>query len=174
MAILDLAVLAACATGACSDLLTKRIPNVIPLTLAVVALLIHASAGLPSLAISLLTMTLIAAAGFFLFSFRLIGGGDVKLIAAAGGALGFPGSIPFLLFTMLAGGVLALVVAAMRGTLKSSCYSVYASAHPLLHRSAGFSLPAVSGKMPYGVAIFCGALATVLSASALPFLHLPL
>lgn len=174
MANLDLIVLAACATGACTDLLTKRIPNVIPLTLAVAALLIHASAGLPSLAISLLMMTLIAVAGFFLFSFRLIGGGDVKLIAAAGGALGFPACIPFLLFTMLAGGVLGIVVAATRGTLKSSCYSVYLAAHPLLYRTSGFSLPPVSVKMPYGVAIFCGALFTTLSSSFLPFLRLPL
>ncbi|GAC1357896.1 MAG: prepilin peptidase [Vulcanimicrobiaceae bacterium] len=159
-----LIILAACAIGACTDVASKRIPNALTITLALLALGMHATMGLPSLALSLLTMTLIAAAGFFLFSFRLIGGGDVKLIAAVSGALSFPACLPFLLYTMLAGGVLGLVVAASRGTLKESCYSAASAAHPLLYRTGGFALPPATSKMPYGVAIFFGAALTVLSS----------
>lgn len=172
--VLDSIVLVACALGAGTDLAFKRIPNVLTAAAAVAVLGLQAAHGLPALAESLLTMTLIAAAGFFLFSFRLIGGGDVKLIAVAGGAFGFPACIAFVLFTMVAGGVLALAVAGARGTFKQSCYAAFASAHPLLYRTGGFSLPAVTGKIPYGVAIFAGALVTVLSATVLPILRLPL
>lgn len=175
MSTLDLIILSACAIGACTDLASKRIPNILTVSMALVALGIHATLGLPSLALCLLTMTLIAAAGFFLFSYRLIGGGDVKLIAAVGGALSFPACVPFLLYTMLAGGVLAVIVAAARGTLKQSCTgAAFSVAHPLLYRTGGFYLPAVTSKIPYGVAIFCGAALAVLSTTLLPMLRLPL
>jgi prepilin peptidase CpaA len=171
---LDLIILSACAIGACTDIASKRIPNVLTICTALIALAFHATLGLPSLALCLLTMTLIGAAGFFLFSFRLIGGGDVKLIAAVGGALSFPACLPFLLYTMLAGGVLALVVAAARGTFKESCSAAFSAAHPLLYRTGNFYLPAVTGKIPYGVAIFSGAALAILSTTFLPNLRLPL
>ena len=174
MTALDSIVLVACALGACTDLAFKRIPNALTAAAAVAVLAFQGTHGLPALAVCLLTMTLIAAAGFFLFSFRLIGGGDVKLIAVAGAAFGFPACVAFVLFTAVAGGVLALAVAAARGTFKQSCSAAFASAHPLLYRAGGFCLPAVTGKIPYGVAIFAGALVTVLSATVLPVLHLPL
>lgn len=117
---LDLLIILACAAGACTDLAFKRIPNALTIATALIALGIHAATGLSSLAFALLIMFLTGAAGFFLFSLRLIGGGDVKLLAAVAGALSFPSCVGFLLYTMVAGGVLALVVAAARGTLKAS------------------------------------------------------
>jgi prepilin peptidase CpaA len=49
--------------------------------------------------------------GFGLFQLGLFGGGDAKLMAAAGLWLGTAHILPFLIFTALAGGILALVVA---------------------------------------------------------------
>lgn len=172
MITLDFLIILACAAGACTDLAFKRIPNALTIATALIALGIHAASGFPSLALSLATLILTGAAGFFLFNLRLIGGGDVKLIAAIAAALSFPACLGFLLYTMVAGGVLALVVATARGTFKASVSSVTAAAAPVFNGGA-FSMPATTTKIPYGVAIFCGAILSVLSTAGLPFLRLP-
>ncbi|GAC1507258.1 MAG: hypothetical protein NVS1B14_12240 [Vulcanimicrobiaceae bacterium] len=174
MSNVELLVLIACAAGACTDIARKRIPNVLTFTTAALALAIHAAAGLSSLAVALLVMTVVAAGGLFLFSFRWIGGGDVKLIAAVAGAVSFPDCIGFVLYTMLAGGVLSIAVALARGTLKQSFAGAFIVAHPLLYRATPVALPATTKKMPYGVAIFIGAALIVLSHSVAPFLRLPI
>ncbi len=48
--------------------------------------------------------------GFALFSAGLLGGGDAKLLAAAGLWFGWPSLLSFLVFTALAGGVLAIAM----------------------------------------------------------------
>jgi len=170
---LDLIILSACAAGACTDVAFRRIPNSLTIATAALAAGMHAADGLASLALCLLTMSVVATAGFFLFNYRLIGGGDVKLIAAAAGGFGFPAFLPFLLYTMLAGGMLALIVAAIRGTFKQSCYSAFSATYPLVYRT-GFYLPPATGKMPYGLAIFAGAALALLSATIIPLLRIPL
>ncbi len=170
----ELLILVACAIGACTDIARKRIPNALTFTTAAVALVMHAAAGWTSFAVALLVMTLVATGGLFLFSFRWIGGGDVKLIAAVAGAVSFPDCIAFVLYTMLAGGILSVAVALARGTLKQSLQGAFIVAHPLLYRVTPVALPATTKKMPYGVAIFIGAVLIVLSHSILPFLRLPI
>ncbi|HEY8297721.1 MAG TPA: prepilin peptidase [Candidatus Baltobacteraceae bacterium] len=172
--ILELFVLSACGIGAVADLRSKRIPNVLTFGAALTALALQASFGLRAFFMAFAIMSLVATAGFFVFSFKLIGGGDVKLIAAIAGAFGFPDAIPFVLYTMLAGGVLSLAYALGRGTLKTSMQNTFAVAHPLLYRQLPAGLPATTAKMPYGLAIFVGAALVVLSHSYAPFLRLPL
>jgi len=46
-------------------------------------------------------------AGTAAFSFKLIGGGDVKLLAAAAGTLGYPACVFFILCTLVSGGFIA-------------------------------------------------------------------
>ena len=86
--------------------------------------------------------------GLALFAARLMGGGDVKLMAAVALWAG-PGGLPLLIsVTAIAGGVVAAALVIVRwGT----------------SRHQGRS--ARSGVMPYGVAIAAGGLAVALSLS---------
>jgi prepilin peptidase CpaA len=106
--------LTACAT----DLRSRRIPNVLTFGGALAALVFHtASAGSAGLLTSLTGWGL----GFvcFLLPFALggLGGGDIKLIAALGAWLGPALTIWLAVYTGIAGGMLALVVALARGYL---------------------------------------------------------
>ena len=105
-------------TGAAIDLRCRRIPNVVSLTTAAAGLglaltgvgAVTPRAALLGMGIGLLLM----------LPAHLIGGmgaGDVKLFAAAGAVLGSGQIVRAFLFVMIAGGVLALVVAARRGRL---------------------------------------------------------
>lgn len=91
------------------------------------------------------------AGGLLFFALRWMGGGDVKLIAAAGLWLGLPAVPLFLLWTALAGGALALLLfTARRLTPQAAVQGAPRWAEPLLTRK---------GPVPYGVAIAAGALA---------------
>ena len=150
-------VLFACAAAAWSDLRTQRIPNVIPIALALSGAMFAASAGWQSLLTFAGIAVVVFLGGATLFSMRLLGGGDVKLLAAAGAALGPHDLAPFLLGTVLCGGAIGIVVAALRGRLHATVVNLQAMALPML---AGGPLAPVSQgtKMPYGLAIFAGAL----------------
>ncbi|MGZ3532762.1 MAG: A24 family peptidase [Vulcanimicrobiaceae bacterium] len=172
--IIDVFALAACGTGALLDLRFKRIPNVLTFGAAICALGLHAALGIASFATAVLVMMLVGAAGLFLFNFKLIGGGDVKLIAAIAGAFSFPDAVPFVLYTMVGGGVLSLAYAFARGTLRQTAQNAFVAVAPLLYRKMPGSLPAVTDKMPYGLAILMGASLVVLSHGIASFLRLPI
>ena len=53
-------------------------------------------------------------AGMVLFSLNLVGGGDAKLLAAAGLWIGYDQLVPFLLYVTIFGGALALLLLAYR------------------------------------------------------------
>jgi prepilin peptidase CpaA len=100
-------------SAAAQDFLDYLIPN--RLVLALVALYpvyILASGTsvdwLGGLLVGLATL----AAGLLLFAFRLIGGGDAKLLAATALWAGPSLLLPFLLLTAFSGGVLAMMVIA--------------------------------------------------------------
>ena len=92
------------------DLKTREVPDWISLTLLGVAV---AGKVLGFQAIGWLSMGAGLVIGFglggILFQLKVMGGGDVKLIAALGAALGLPALLVTLLWTTLAGAVLALV-----------------------------------------------------------------
>jgi len=89
-------------------------------------------------------------AGMVMFALRWIGGGDAKLFAACGLWLGWPATAPFLVWTAVAGGVLALALLSGR---KWSGY--YRGVRPQWITR----LVTPGGDIPYGVAIAAGALA---------------
>lgn len=99
------------AAGA-SDLLTLRIPNWLNAVIALAFFPMALMTGMPAEAIfwHSIAALIILALGFTLFSFRVVGGGDAKLLAAAGLWFGWPALVPFLVFTSLAGGVLAILM----------------------------------------------------------------
>jgi prepilin peptidase CpaA len=108
-----------------TDLRSRRIPNPLTLGGAVVALLAH-------LALSGPRGAMFAAAGWvvglvlFLLPFALggMGGGDVKLLAALGAWLGPSDAMWLALYTGVAGGILAIVVALAKGYLRTALSNV--------------------------------------------------
>jgi len=152
-----LIVLIACAAGAITDLRTRRIPNVIPISLAVAGAIVAAVSGWQTLLVFAAIGVAVIAGGTVLFSFKLLGGGDVKLLAAACASLAASHLVlPFLLATILSGGVIGIAIAAMSGRLRATAEHLQAMALPVF--AGGSFTPVAHGtKMPYGLAIFCGA-----------------
>lgn len=171
MTIAALLVLAASLLAAASDVRTRRIPNALVGALFVSGVAANASSG--GWKAALLDAAIAAAVlflGTFLFSMKLIGGGDVKLLAASAGTLGFPACVLFLLSTLIAGGLIAVAYAAMRGRLRSTFANVQMMTVPLF---AGVRPERPDGTpMPYALAIFAGALCTALANGFAPHLRI--
>jgi len=146
------------------DVVTRIIPNTIPVLLAACGLVSRAMAGSPAViqsiaaSISLFLLLLIA------HSKGVLGGGDVKLMAAVACGLSLPELSRFILFTGVAGGVLAGIHLWLRGVLKD-----YRPVKPPSRGSAGFYRVLAAerwriarrGPLPYGVAIACGGIAAL-------------
>lgn len=90
------------------------------------------------------------AIGTFLFGRGILGGGDVKLFAATVIWFDFEGALRMLMFTALAGGVLAVLIILLR-----------ALPWPVGLRSKVRVLQPKAG-IPYGIAIAAGAIITTL------------
>jgi prepilin peptidase CpaA len=139
--------------AAVRDLTTYTIPNWISgaLAAAFVPAALACGANWPTIGLSALIGVGMLVVGIVLFALRWIGGGDAKLMAAASMWLGLQGLAPFVLYTGLAGGGLALMLLAAR----SSWLRPFAAIGP------GWvdRLATPGGATPYGVAIAVGALA---------------
>ena len=153
--------LALCLGASYTDLRSRRIPDLLTLPAMVLALVLGwAGAGLSGL--------LAAAAGLFLCGAVLglvslaggMGGGDVKMMAAAGALLGLPDCLWGLLYAALLGGVLAVGMALFRGDLLRALGNIGAWLAGALRLSK--QRPALGQGaplyVPYGVAIAAGAL----------------
>src|SRR5436190_5858074 len=109
------------------DMRTRRVPN--PLTMGI------AAAGLGFAATRLSDLTIAGAAlgwtvglGLMLlpYVFGAMGGGDLKLFAALGTFLGPRPTVQAFLYTLLAGGALAVVVALQRRRLQETMHNAAA------------------------------------------------
>jgi len=161
-------VLAACFLASYFDVRFRRIPNWLTGSLAVVALALHAVSGLKEAAISLGVMAVLTLLGTLVYSRGGIGGGDVKLAIATSGMLSLPLCVPFLLYTMLGGGLLAIAFVLVRGNLRQSMWGVAAI-------TAGGPQSVSTDKsqtLPYAVAFAFGAVLIALSQSVAPFLRI--
>ena len=133
------------------DLTSMKIPNWISGLLILgffpTALLL----GLPPTAIAIHAGIAVAALliGMGLFALNFLGGGDVKLMAAASLWLGLSGSGVFVLATAVIGGVFSLALLVSRAWLQ-----------PWVGAGPGWlvQLMEPKGHIPYGVAIAAGAL----------------
>lgn len=152
-------VLCASAIAAYTDLRTRRIPNVVPAGLLAAGLLVAAAGGWQHVLISSFIFVGVFLLGTLLFSLQLIGGGDVKLLAAAAAALGWPDTAAFLLYTIFAGGLLGVAIALWRGRMRPMLANLRAMLIPVLSGLRPSTLPSAVGSMPYGIAIFAGAAA---------------
>lgn len=140
----------AMAFAAAMDLLTMTIPNRLTLGIAAAFFVVAPIVGLPwhDYLSHLAAGAAMLVVGVVLFSMRLFGGGDAKLLAAAALWLGMEPLGPFLIYVTIFGGVLALAILAYR--------RFPAGALPL--PGWALRLHAKGEAMPYGVAIAAGAL----------------
>ncbi|MEA2785062.1 MAG: prepilin peptidase CpaA [Candidatus Eremiobacteraeota bacterium] len=156
-------------TAAFFDIATRRIPNWLPAAILIAAVVYHAGRGGWDVLQALSAAAVLLVLGTLAHSRRWFGGGDVKLTVAVAAAFGFPAVADFVLYALVSGGALALVaiVVAQRrslGTATRSFALVF----------AGGSLPSMNAgslKIPYAVAIACGAALTE-SATAIPALRI--
>src|SRR3984957_16991624 len=91
-------VLAACLVGAFTDLRSRRVPNALSFGLAAVVIALAAFHGPVAVGKASGIYGGVMALGLIAFSFGWLGGGDVKLAAAAAAAFGYPECIAFLIY----------------------------------------------------------------------------
>lgn len=154
-------------TAAAIDVRTHRIPNILTFGSASLALLYHAwSGGVPGLGASAGGWAVGVALFLPMFLLRGMGGGDVKLLGAVGAWLGIRGVLYAGLYSVMAGGILALVIGGMHGYLGKAFANIWGLLG--LWRTAGIQpLPgltledSVGPRLAYGVAIAAGTLVAV-------------
>jgi prepilin peptidase CpaA len=152
--------------AAVTDIRTRRIPNLLTAGLAILALVAHLPEGWNTLLSSLSAAILVYILGAFAYHRGIFGGGDVKLMAAATCAIGAGGAVAFVLYTLIAGGVVTLIDLVRQQRLRSVLDSTTAV--------LGFGAQSAHSTVPYGVAIALGAATSVLATTVAPFLRLPL
>ena len=137
----------------------RRIPNWLTLGGMVLGLGAAFIEGwLPALTDSFLGL---AVAGGVFLPFCLlgvVGGGDMKLMAAVGAIVGYPAVLATLTDTCLAGGLLAIGIMAWNGMLLTTFSNAFRILFGMPRKSRGLRRPPM---VPYGVAIAAGTLFSV-------------
>lgn len=148
--------------GAFLDIETRRIPNWLTVSSILVGLALHQTfGGWPGAGMAALAGLVGGAAFFLFFAVGGMGAGDIKMIAAVSLIAGFGNLVEVLVAIALAGGMFALVLALIRGRLRSTAANVgrliqhHAMAgiapHPDLNLLSSKAL-----RLPYGVPIAAG------------------
>jgi prepilin peptidase CpaA len=144
-----------------ADVRERRIPNALTGPAIVLALIAHfwfeGFAGLRGSLAGMLIAGGLVLPGFF---FRFTGAGDVKLMAAVGAWFAFPHAVVAALFSFIAGGVVAVVVAARRGILRHTLWNTaWLAAWVMRPGAVAGSPPPVSGvRLPFALAVLAGAI----------------
>ena len=152
--------------GAGTDIKSRRIPNYLTGPAILLGLILHVSLdGFHGLWTSLAAGLICGAIFLALYLAGGMGAGDVKLITAVGCLAGLSSIAYLLILTSLAGGVMGVVFAMMRGKLKQTLMNVGAIASH--HKEEGLKphpelnvLNANNLRLPYGVAIAAGSTIT--------------
>jgi prepilin peptidase CpaA len=149
------------------DVRTRRIPNWLTFGAAIAAL-VYASfdAGLPGVGTATAGWFAGAALFFPFFALGGMGAGDVKLLAALAAWLGPSESVWLAIFAAMAGGVLGLGVALVRGYLRTAISNLWLM---LMHwRTQGLGpVPGLtlkdgsSPRLAYAIPITIGVLCTL-------------
>lgn len=157
--------LAVAVVGAAFDLRTRRIPNLLTFGSSVAALACHGwTGGVAGLGQSAGGWAIGTALFLPLFALGGMGAGDVKLLGAVGAWMGPSGALWSGVFSMFAGGALALVLGARHrylGTAFRNLWRLLGS-----WRSTGIKpipgltlMDSTGPRLAYGVAIALGTLA---------------
>ena len=153
--------------GAGTDIRSRRIPNYLTGPALLAGLLLHTTIdGFHGLWTSLVAGLLCGGIFLILYLAGGMGAGDVKLITAVGCLAGLSSTAYLLVLTALAGGVMGVVFALMRGKLKQTLLNMRSLA--VHHRAMGLEphpdlnvLNADTLRLPYGVAIAAGSTITL-------------
>ncbi|MBA2672157.1 A24 family peptidase [Ramlibacter sp.] len=157
-------------TAAVSDWRTLRIPNLLTFggTAAGLACALLLPPGDQGFLWALAGAGVGLAALLPLYAVRILGAGDVKLMAMVGAFVGAQSTLYALLFVTAAGGAAALAFAAARGDLGRMLGNAWAVVRWLAFATFAGQSPAIAaqsidsaGKLPYGVCICIGTLASV-------------
>lgn len=155
------------------DIRQRRIPNFITIALLITGMVKSLwYAGPWGLAESAGTCIILALPFVLLFLFANGGAGDAKLMGAIGTWVGFDEGIRILICVVLAGIIMALLSALIKGRLKIVLVNIYASVYTfvcfvlshetkqyLAHQNAAACPKDLT--IPYGVAIFAGVIAAL-------------
>jgi prepilin peptidase CpaA len=157
-----------CATGAVSDLRTRRIPNALSIAIAALGFVrLGYTQDLIGDASTLAAAGAAFAITVALFRWGAIGGGDAKMITAMTVLVGYQQITVFLFLMSLCGGALALVMLAAerlhlgfggRRTL------AHTHTHTPLPRDGGLPGERQRATVPYGVAVAAGGVISLISA----------
>lgn len=163
------ALVALLVAAAVIDYRTYRIPNWLTVGGTGVALsLAVALPGQPAFLWALAGLASGFAIMLPLYALKVMGAGDVKLMAMAGAFLGLPDTLYAVLYTFIAGGVAALVFAVshkagkrmaanVRDMVQSMAFATLAGQAPGPAMAGNASI----GRLPYGICISIGAIACV-------------
>lgn len=158
-------VFAGASLAAVVDLNTRRIPNVLTVSIATLGLALaglHVTgAGLAAAAGGLVVGGVLMLPGHLL---GRTGAGDVKLLAALGTLLGPAGVAAAFVYTLIAGGLLGLLVAARRGRLEATLSRTAALVRTGGSNVAEIERPSADNRFAYAPAIAVGACLAALGA----------
>lgn len=155
--------LAMLAVSVLTDVRTGKIFNFVTVPCALTGLALSALTGGPTrIADRLLAMAMVFAIMLLLSPLSKLGGGDIKLLMAVGALLGVHFTLWAMLFTGVAGGLLALVAMARRRLMKQTAANMMAN---MVSLSAGvptdLAAGSALGKIQYSLAITLGTLAAL-------------
>ena len=141
------------------DLRTRRVPNALTLSLAAAGLAVAASGiGRVSLAGSLAGLAIGVALMLPGHLFGATGAGDVKLFGASGALLGPAAIFAAFIYTAIAGGALAVVIALRRGRLQRTLGSAARLVASGAANTAEIEAATENNRFPYAPAIAVGAI----------------
>ena len=141
------------------DLRTRRVPNALTISLAAAGLAVAAAGiGRVSLAGSLAGLAI--GVGLMLpgHLFGATGAGDVKLFGASGALLGPAAIVAAFIYTAIAGGALAIVVALGRGRLRRTLGGTARLVATGAANAAEIEAATENNRFPYAPAIAVGAI----------------
>lgn len=141
--------------AAMTDVTTYKIPNWLTGLTAILFFPMALWTGMPLVAFGwhLLAGFVLFFVGYAFFSFGLFGGGDAKLMAAAGLWFGASNSVEFIIMTAIVGGFLAL---AMAGWSLITMYWEFFETKRL--DGLNKQMKRLNPKLPYGFALCVGAI----------------
>jgi prepilin peptidase CpaA len=116
------------ATATVTDLKWRRVPNWLSLPALAAGLVLHlATGGGKGLAAALLMTAICGGIFFALYWLGGMGAGDVKLMAAVAALASFPTALYAMVYTAVAGGLIAVALLIARGRLAGTLRGMLAS-----------------------------------------------
>lgn len=144
--------------AALQDLAALRISNVFPALALILFVAWLFANGVPAtIWQNGIVFAAVFAIGLLLFAIHWLGGGDVKLLAAASIWFDFSGGLLLLIYVALCGGVLGLALILGRRVTTER-----------FRRRSGWPAVQIGGPIPYGVAIAAGVMMTIMVHGANP------